>query len=399
MANQINSAGQREAMLRRVAIVLSSLPPSTAAQLLGSIDPAGKQAIRRTMTTLADVDPLERQRALKAFKVSVQTPSEPQPATADRPLSDRFNADQAGARVMPGATVQVPMEPSPDNAQNTGPLSFLADVEDDRLLSLLSSEHPQAIALVLASISPVQAARLLPRLEPNQQTETLSRIGRLGEIPEEAVAEVAKHFQQRLERENQSEQQTRGTGQAALSAIMAALPSTSQTQAAASTPPPASVEPALAHDDPRPLSFPSADAPAVDLTHRLRVAEETWPEPEPVMEQAADPPVHAIPPAADSLGSTDAIHQHLIGMSPGELCQALGQVDTRIAMLTLCGLPNEVAEAVLAVLPKAQAKKVRVKMTTLGEINLREIDDAKELVARTSLSHVEANQHSIPMAA
>ncbi len=39
MADRRNSESDREAMLRRVAIVLSSLPAPVAAQLLGSIDP------------------------------------------------------------------------------------------------------------------------------------------------------------------------------------------------------------------------------------------------------------------------------------------------------------------------------------------------------------------------
>jgi flagellar motor switch protein FliG len=183
-----------------------------------------------------------------------------------------------------------------------------------------------------------------------------------------------------------------------------------------------------------PLSFPSADATAIDLTHKLRVAQHSWrdsfkdsssdpelsvtsisdhpaevqpetnrphneerslsgqqpavqPDPMPV---ATDQPVsdrskkgHASAPGLDS---TDAIHQHLMQLTPAELCQSLGKVETRDAMLALCGLPNQVTESVLAVLPRAHARKVRIQMNSLGSLHLREIDEAKERVAQASLA-------------
>ena len=65
-------SGEREAALRRIAIVLSSLPPAVATRLLGELDGNSKQLVRRTMTGLSDVDPLERKRAIQAFAGSVR---------------------------------------------------------------------------------------------------------------------------------------------------------------------------------------------------------------------------------------------------------------------------------------------------------------------------------------
>ena len=119
-------------------------------------------------------------------------------------------------------------------------------------------------------------------------------------------------------------------------------------------------------------------------------------------EQAPTIPLRARVPesSADArLRSNDAIHQQLLSLSPTELCRALGKVETRIAILTLCGLPNEVTEAALAVLPRAQAKKVRVKMNSLGSLHLREIDDAKEKVARAALAQDAPASIEVPIAA
>ena len=103
MANGWDSGLEREAMLRRVAIVLSNLPAPVAANLLGEIDADTKVAVRRTMRSLTDVDPLEQKRALHAFKVSVQKPEASpdkfqassdlkpaSPAAELLPLCDRF---------------------------------------------------------------------------------------------------------------------------------------------------------------------------------------------------------------------------------------------------------------------------------------------------------------------
>jgi hypothetical protein len=87
----------------------------------------------------------------------------------------------------------------------------------------------------------------------------------------------------------------------------------------------------------------------------------------------------AFPSAAD-------VHQRLIELTPTQLCQSLGLVDARDAILALCGLPVHVAEAALAVLPRIQAKQARAKINSLESLELREIDRAKATVAEASLT-------------
>ncbi len=236
MAGVANSdTTSREAALRRVAIVLSSLPASAAAKLLGTIDQDAKQIVRRTMASLSDVDPLERHRALVAFKASVQhSPADDidsfQSSSAasihQRSLGFATSSDSTTSPVLKTSKQSSDRKPS-------SPLEFLADVEDDSLVDLLAGEHSQAVALVLASVAPAQAARLLPRLAPELRSQALSRLGRLGEIPDTAVQEIADHFRDRVQRQQQSRpidgrlgEGTSSTGQRALDAILAAMPKT-----------------------------------------------------------------------------------------------------------------------------------------------------------------------------
>ncbi|MDG2221651.1 MAG: FliG C-terminal domain-containing protein [Rubripirellula sp.] len=441
MANGWNSDSDRDAMLRRVAIVLSSLPAPTANRLLGTMGDESRVAVRQTMTRLSDVDPLERQRAIQAFRVSIQQ----QPAAEASPAT----SDETVSRVMPAATVDVTSVATDQAKANSpvpdSPLAFLSDVDDDLLCSLLVVEHPQAIALVLASIAPDQAARLLPRLDGGLRNDTLTRLGRLGEIPEAAAAEVAAHFRTRL-----SDQHRNGkpTGQRALDAILAAMPRDasadskdpsvgSVTQsgsdliaASSNTVPVSSPAPSAAEDSAVDLSSKlrqavglnaeareeNADSPALqskpnahsesqqDSAVELRVAEVGSAAAGHVdlIDHALTDAITASPlpgPDASPFRSTDSIHQHLIALEPMELCRALGKVDTRDAMLSLCGLPNPIAEAALAILPRGHAKKVRASMSDLGSVQLREIDDAKERVARASLAALELLAESMPVAA
>ncbi len=446
MVHTRTTGPDRDAALRRIAIVLSSLPAPIASQLLGSVDPDSKRLLRQTMTSLSDVDPLERQRALQAFKGSFQHP----PVQAQRQPSPTQRQPSQNQR-QPGPTQRQP-HPSPQgqssprssiNVQDEisiglrdqGPrpgtsrvvsssvsdepyvqdltstsLTFLEDVDDETLTGLLCGEHPQAIALVLASIAPAQAARILPCLDADLQRDALSRIGRLGEIPNDVVNEIASHLRARIQQQEKSGKSE--NGKRALDAILAALPQPLAGQSSESPIPPhmQSVDRPVGQPTQsgfaspvQPSQFTSSDLSAVDQTHRLRLATTTWPDDDEPMEAMGDRQLESVSnsPTTDAdtaepatgqqvaiFASTDAIHQHLIGMTPKELCLALGKVSTRQAMLALCGLPNEIAESVLAVLPRSHAKQVRRGINSLQSLQLREIDRAKEAVAAASIDHL-----------
>ncbi len=421
MASRWNSGSEREAMLRRVAIVLSSLPAPVASRLLASIGPETEDAVRQTMSALSEVDPLERQRAIRAFKVSLQR--EPAVERVSTEGGDSLQL-QSEARIVKNSFTGAPTtppfvpksnQPTEKPSSHSSPLEFLSNVDRSTLARLLTGEHPQTIALVLASIAPDQAAGVLPQLDARLQQETMSRIGRLGEIPETAIAEVAEHFRSRLDQQNVEDRPT--LGRRALDAILAAMPKEEVR-------PVANGRGDRSEHDPTPRGFPTSEDPAIDLTNRLKVAAETWPSSETVesewptdrSEFSTNPPgprdqsptVSVSSKGFDdrvesassmAFQSTDAIHRHLIGLSPAELCQALGKVSTRDALLALCGLPVEIVEAALAVLPRAQAKSVRSKMNSLGSLNLREIDIAKEKVADVSLDPLPSPSLQTPAAA
>ena len=459
MANGWDSGLEREAMLRRVAIVLSSLPAPVAANLLGEIDADTKVAVRRTMMSLTDVDPLEQKRALHAFKVSVQkpeaSPDKFQTSSDHKPASSAADQTQArgsaGSRVVRSDTDNSGEHADADSSiqvkEDEHPLAFLEQVDEQVLVDLLKTERPQVVATVLASIRPEHAARVLARHGSGLE-DMLGRIGKIEAIPSASLAELADHFQKSLGKRIVGASDT--LGRRALDAILAAMPG-EQAQSttlhtgnhhtgnhdagnhdAGNHRHPErnrypenhgqSADRVHSSDDKtldgyskRQSGFPSAVTAAENLSSRLRIAEGTSPqhrggashetgskpqqdhEASLVSRHAATDAVVSTPlesanPVEDPVPfrSTDSIHQHLLELSPQHLCETLGKVQARVAMLALCGLPNPVTSAVLALLPKAESRKVREAMNSLGALQLREIDEAKENVAHASLEVIDA---------
>ena len=416
-----------QATLRRVAIVLSGLPASVANRLMGNLAGETKHRIREEIRNLSDVDPFERHRAYQAFTGSFRKQQPGYPAGTSRHVSNAGDTFDAGGtrssetsesisqvyRMDESQTLDPVKEYSPaetltanddtPRARNLRPeMTFLGDIDDDVLSRVIEGEHPQAIAFVLASIAPAQAARIVTALEPELQSEALNRIARLDEASGDVIADFASHLRRKVERFGASS--CLPGGRRAVQAILDAMPSRETAEMDARIP----------GDQPnrsnaRQMPHASAErSSVVDEVVTPRIAPETLSEPTAKAVTANQPgeskppsrsarPATEPPPTASStFDSTDAIHEHLVNMKPQALCRALAEVDTRQALLTLCGLPNDVAEKILAALPRSQAKQVRAKLGSLGSLQLREIDEAKELVANVSIGwNPDENTRSI----
>ncbi len=366
MGNSQQSTTPPDSTLRRVAIVLSSLPPSTASRLLQSMDPKIHAGVQRVVESLAGVDARERAAVLHEFRQQMfAVPSTAANTNVNGQDTDEYQ-DKFDVRrenhVLPSGSTdllnsqvasvvsQWELPRSFDSqSRHASPFAFLDDVDDETFVKLLSGEHAQTIALVFASITPKQAARILPRLDLGVQSETVRRIGRLEDVPEATVTEVAAHLR---ERARDLEQSRSNPGHQTLKAIIDAMPHGLDEQ-------PQIHEKMSYHDE---ITETDDAASSTAETIPIGVKETT--------EEAL---------------STEDVHLHLIQLPPRALCLALGRVETRQALLTLCGLPNGIAETALSMLSRSRAKEVRRGMANLTSVKLREIDKAKEAVALASL--------------
>lgn len=386
-----STIAQRELMLRRVAVVLSSLPAPTATRLLNKVSAQARHIVHQAVATLPPIDASEREEVVDTFadRIRSDVSARIMSSVADvSGVQDEIVIGQDTATIdhhdsahlrsfgQLGSLESEPVDKSP--------FAFLENTSTDSLLELLQSEHPQTIALVLASISPKQAADVLPALDSKLQAETLSRIGRLDEVHEETVAELADHLQNQL---SLMTAEPVSSGKRALKAIIAQLPELAQHTAAdqpdETTHAPIETEPA--HElriAPETRSMESVGA-AIEPVNQVQTKDRPAlsvhnPEETVTEDRSADKGLTEV--AIDN----EKVQSFLVGLPPEELVVALGQVSTREAFLTLCGLPNATSERAIALLPRGKAKTVRRSMAQLSDLQLSDIDEAKMTVAQVA---------------
>ncbi len=382
----------KDATMRRIAIVLSSLPEPVAHKLLATLNFDSQRGVRAALRSLDDVDPLERRRALDGFAKSLRhdrkqsrIENEAAEVVFSRTALRSLDAQQQGYADDPAYRSRSDSRSS-DMVHKPAPFAFLMDVDDEMLVSHLSGELPQTLAIILASISPSQAARVLPRLDVTVRIEAMRRMANLGDLPGELVEDIGNQLRKHLPISKVGS----GAGRRALDAILAEM-----------QPMPAESHAALGAGVTQGQPAQSIDASRSPASHSpqqasIRIADGTWPSKDEVTTKSfekVEASSQDAPSKQDSqqrtssaspLQSTDSIHSYLISLAPVDLRDALARVPIRQGLLVLCGLPNESAEAVLASLPRRQSKQVREQLADLGPLQLREIDEAKEVVATVS---------------
>ncbi|EMI57401.1 FliG C-terminal domain-containing protein [Rhodopirellula sallentina] len=413
-ASTAENEARRAASLRRIAIVLQDLPQAVAKRLLADLSPDARQRVRQELASLVDVDPMERRRALESFTGSMRRGAARQTDQGNLNTTDEVTFSHAAhsapvnrphaAGMSSPANPSSAHSPSPSQApESSSPdsLAFLSQVGDDDLLNLLKDEHPQTKAVVLAQIEPARAAALLPRLGGAQRQDLLTRIGRLHTLPEEMLSELADSFRSRVDRILESK--TANPLQSLIDAYGGGQPADPATAAAHVPASAAAVSPRLqailaempasANAAQPQTNSPSSHQPvrsavsghdAASIENEKTAAERLRriTREEPVASDNDRQPNAASRAESASLGmSTDDVHRELVKLPARKLCEALGRVDTRTAILALCGLPNKTADAAIACLPRAQANQVRQRLLSVGSLEIRDIDRAKEAVA------------------
>jgi flagellar motor switch protein FliG len=78
-----------------------------------------------------------------------------------------------------------------------GPFDFLIEADPRQVLTFLTGEHPQLIALVVAHMGPDQASVILGALEPELQADVAHRIAVMERTSPDIVSAVAEELQRK----------------------------------------------------------------------------------------------------------------------------------------------------------------------------------------------------------
>jgi flagellar motor switch protein FliG len=88
-----------------------------------------------------------------------------------------------------------------DELQSAGtdhPLAFINRIEPSQIVTFMSGEHPQMLAIVLAHVTREHAARILERLDDALRTEVARRVAKLSVLPPEVVRRAGAELEHRL---------------------------------------------------------------------------------------------------------------------------------------------------------------------------------------------------------
>ncbi len=83
-------------------------------------------------------------------------------------------------------------------SMNSMPFGFLKRVGADNLLTFISEEHPQTIALIMSHLPAGLAAEVLSGLPSNKQLDVVRRIASMEQTSPEVIADVERSLQTRL---------------------------------------------------------------------------------------------------------------------------------------------------------------------------------------------------------
>ncbi len=106
---------------------------------------------------------------------------------ARRTLEAAFGADRAGEVV--NRVVQ---------ALQVLPFDFVKKTDPSQLLSFIQDEHPQTIALILAHLTPNQAAAVISGLPQDLRAEVARRIAIMDRTPPEVIREIERVLERKL---------------------------------------------------------------------------------------------------------------------------------------------------------------------------------------------------------
>ncbi len=166
------------------AILLMLLADDQAAQIVEELSPSEIEMLGKAMVALNEVGSDKAEAALNRFVESARSYS-----------SMRVDGTERARKVMTkalggdrGDAVMAKLVPAGPSGQIT-PLKWM---RDEDVIAVITREHPQVGAVILADVEPARAAVLLQGLLPAQQEDIVRRMTRLRAVGPLAIEELSR---------------------------------------------------------------------------------------------------------------------------------------------------------------------------------------------------------------
>ncbi|MFO0916891.1 MAG: flagellar motor switch protein FliG [Planctomycetaceae bacterium] len=188
--------------VRKSAILLLSLEKPLAAEVLSQMSREQVERVTLEIAKIEDVTKEQQESVLSEFsdQFGEQTPIERGGLNfANELLEQSLGKDGAGQIL---ETVK--------QSINAVPFAFLQKAGAESLLTFISEEHPQTIALIMSHLPPNMSAEVLSGLPSIKQLEVIRRIATMEQTSPEVIADIERTLQHRMT--SLINQQTEATG-------------------------------------------------------------------------------------------------------------------------------------------------------------------------------------------
>lgn len=176
--------------VRKAAVMLLSLSPDEASELLKRLPPEAVEEVSREIASMGEIPANIRGSVFGEFyNLALANAASSEGGLEYAKLLLRKSLSEAdAARIIKQVTQQV----------QTTPFSFLQKAESENLLTFIQDEHPQTIALILAHLPAQKASEILVGLPGQKQVEVVKRIANMEQTSPEVIKEVERGLEHRL---------------------------------------------------------------------------------------------------------------------------------------------------------------------------------------------------------
>ncbi len=176
--------------VQKAAILLITLGPEKAATIFKHLKEEEIEQLTLEIANTRSVSPAEREQVLNEFYevcLAQQYISEGGIGYARDLLKNALGEDKA-REVLGKLTASLQVRP----------FEFIRKTEASQILNFIQDEHPQTISLILAYLSPSQAASIIGALPPEKQTDVAKRIATMDRTSPEVIKQVEDILERKL---------------------------------------------------------------------------------------------------------------------------------------------------------------------------------------------------------
>jgi flagellar motor switch protein FliG len=441
----MSTAGPLPDNIRRIAVLVSSVDTATARQLLLHLPTAIARQVRHALQNLGPVTSTERQRILTEFQSTAARQNQPAaaaiptlPAVPASNAPNFFSSGDPQQHVQSYANENLLHSQSyaPSLAEHSerggsplyGPSTEVADAAqpswkrmDIRALShFLRAERASVVAVVVNQLPPDKGVALLQQMPVAMHRDVLQAIANLQEIDEDAMQSIEEHLAERIkDYEQQINGEAKGTRR--LAALLAAAPpelqeswsrfvhlaidpateSTSQANSQATMQAVAQpAEPQLnaKPETVQPLAVQSSTLEIGAAAEERSIVQKV----SPAEDIASDAP-YIIPfPGANDLqplSNNDRSllqieFEEILSLSAQQLAQVLSAAESHTVLLALAGASPSFMKRFYAMLTKPDAKALAGRLSKIGPLKLRDIDEAQRSISELAAQLTASSRSS-----